>query len=370
MAILHHHICTGQSLAAGGGGTPSDVAGAQANPNFIHRFNLDGELVPMELPEEGAFGGYTRPMRSFVDATWPGGSYHTVANTHAQGGAKYVAIKKGTGVYSEAIDTLEAGIAVNSDYSVVVESLHIIHGEADNNETSRAEYEADLHEWLSDYDADCKAATGQTEDVIGFLCQLPWAGGPGGTVQLAQIDAWQNNPNLYLVGAKYQLPDADGIHLTQAGYYYLGELHARAYNSVRDTGDWMPLWPSRIIAVGTTLDIDFDVPTPPIVIDTTTIASQTARGFNVSDSVGTVTVSAVATRGDTGLRLTLARALVGTSPTLKYGLSGYGNIRDSDPYTSELDGTALRNWLPYFSEPITVAFRAPTNVIRPQAFAS
>lgn len=341
----NYHLFAGQSLADG---TPNettvDILGAQSNP-AIQRFTLAGALQALQAPDTDGLST-TKPGRSFADSV---GS-PIIVNTHAEGGRGYATLKKGSNTYNESTATLALG---HASTPVVAKSVHIIHGESDTDK-SQATYQGYLNEWQSDYQTDIKAITGQSADIPAFICQKTYQGIDA--VALAQVAAARANPLIHLVCPKYQL--GSQIHLPNLSYIYLGEYHARAYKTWRDTGAWEPLWPTRIVATRNVVTIDFHVPYGPLVFDTTTIASQASYGFQVRDDNGTKTISSVELLGTSSVKITLSSEL-GSTPMVKYAGNGLGNLRDSDPSVSYYNSTPLRNWCVLFDDPIVHAGKAP-----------
>lgn len=349
------HLFAGQSLANGTSNeTTTDLLGAQTDP-LIQRFALNGSLQPLQSPDTDGVTA-TKPGRSFAEAV---GS-PIIVNTHAEGGQGYATLKKGSNTYNEVIDALTAGVPSTP---VVAKSMHIIHGEADIDKTQSV-YQGYLAEWQADYNADIKAITGQSADIPAFICQKTYQGID--TVSLAQVAAARENPAIHLVCPKYTL--GTQVHLPNLSYVYLGEYHARAYKTWRDTGSWSPLWPTRVIATRNVVTIDFHVPYGPLVFDTTTVAAQTNQGFQVRDADGTKTITSVELLGTSSVKITLSSEL-GASPMVRYGANGLGNLRDSDPGVSYHDGTPLRNWCVLFDDPIFAAGKAPPSTTARKAGA-
>lgn len=184
----------------------------------------------------------------------------------------------------------------------------------------------------------------------------------------AQAAAARNSPYIHMVSPIYHLPRSeDAIHSINIGYIRLGHLAGRAAHQLAtiidpDTGQVLKggrkpdcLMPLSVTADGTTAWAKFRVPTRPIVIDTTTLASVTGRGFKITDDTGTLTLSdiQVLSDGET-VQMTLNRAL-GANPVWRLGLdylaaglsiSGGAstNFRDSTPDTHKIGGTDYPMW--------------------------
>lgn len=359
---LDHVIVTGQSLAVGAGVTEASPA-SQANPANVLALAADGSTTPLVNPS----ATYQQPARTLAEKVYAltgGGAYKISANTHAQGGKEYAALKKGgsSGVYEQAIAYAQAGYTAAPE-PFKVRAVHIIHGEQDQSiGTSRAQYAADVAQWVADFDTDLRAITGQAEPVQGFICQIRQAGATNDqTISNAQADAHRAGAAI-LVAPKYQFEsgvsaNADGTHLLAKGYYYLGELHGRAYKqTVIDGVPWEPVLPadydwSYDTASGVlSLVVTFNVPAAPLVWDTTTVTAKTNYGFDLRDDNGQIPIRSVAITGGDQVTIRL-NGRPGPGARLSYGkYANAGNLRDSDPMVSALDGAALHNWCCKFDD--------------------
>lgn len=341
MAQINHTIITGQSLAVFNVG--ASLAGTQTRPTEITYF-FGGTRFALEKANNW-------PERSFADQAAPTGYYLNV-RTGAQSGADYTTIKKGTATYTGNINNLDVGYdtAVGEGHTVVVRSIHFIHGEADRN-TPRATYAGYLAEWISDYNTDCKAITGQATDAVGIANQTSqYADSQSG---YGQLDAHRAG-DIVLLGPIYQLDQDGALHLSEAESFKLGELHARAYRAVVvDGGTWEPVHPGRIDLIGNELIVRFHVPVEPLVFDTDLMVARTNYGFSYTDDTSSAAVSSVAITGDNEVTVTLDATPTGANGRLKYGATAYGgNLRDSSTDTSVLDDAALPNWCCAFDDPI------------------
>lgn len=364
MVAIHHNIVTGQSLANGAEG---DVVSTNPQTNgFLHRLQADGDLEPLDTPADEQF-----PDRTIAEKAWPGGSYHLSINTHAVGGTAYVGLKKGTAIYEEAMDYMAAGYAaalVRGD-TFEVEALHIIHGELDDSSgTTTAQYVLNLAEWLSDYDTDIKAITGQSRDLIGIVSQVHNAPDRVAGIADAQLQSHRDGTTV-CVGPRYPFPAPPSHHLDGEGYYHLGEYHGRVHRTVViDEDPWEPVHPIWIERSGLVVRVGYHVPVPPLVFNTSIVAAQTNQGFKVQYPNGSSrTISSVEIEGDDVVKITLA-----DPPTqelfLVYGTAVGGNLCDSSTDVSALDGIyPLVNWGCVYDLPIpfgTSALPQPPSAFR------
>ena len=140
------------------------------------------------------------------------------------------------------------------------------------------------------------------------------------------------------------------------GAYY-GKVVKRV---TKDKVSWNPLQPKSVDWQGNTIDITFDVPRAPLVLDTTWVTSETNSGFDVWDSDYSNKlniISSVALVDSDKVRITLSSTPAdGSHLTYAFGDRSYsnkvgrvegprGNLRDSegdvDSYVDD-DGVTRR----------------------------
>lgn len=298
--------------------------------------------------------------------------------TYAFGGALYSQLKRGTTPYTRSIR--DGGGAIMC-----------VHGEADGaGDISTSDYLADLKEWISTYRNDLQNPS------IPFLVdqcssQVVYAGdGMGKRMAGPTLAQWQITkqspaiPNVFCVGPKYQYPYEDSgthptggqyVHLLPAGCAWMGHKWGQILARVLSGVQWRPFEPVSASRSSTTVTLTCYVPYPPIVIDTTTVASQTSRGFrfyNVT-SGSFITINSVSASGS-NITLTLNSTPTDTNNKLMYAwvtdyndpprfgagddhsVGGYycmGNLRDSDTAGSFVGGATgapyqMGNWLVQF----------------------
>ncbi|MBN46209.1 MAG: hypothetical protein CMH23_07015 [Methylophaga sp.] len=181
---------------------------------------------------------------------------------HGKGGAGYSVIKKGTQAYANSIKCVQRGKALAESLGMAYKVVALLneHGESD---AQNANYLSNLNEWVSDYNEDIKAITGQTEDVLMYISQQQsWSlGGVYDTSEsvIAQLEFHEQNQIGFLVAPKYFLPhdnagtgdgsanDGDGIHLSAYGVRTMAEYYAKAFKA---GAAWSPLRPSSVVFDG------------------------------------------------------------------------------------------------------------------------
>ncbi len=209
-------------------------------------------------------------------------------------------------------------------------------------------YRDQLIAYRRQWSADLCAITGQRGELPLFTYQTL---GPAGEAQLMAADA---DSKIHLVGPHYAVPSAlnsvyppgrhgDAIHLSADGERWWGEQVGKVMHRVlHGKEDWQPLRPrsARIEEERQGIVIEFTVPRPPIVIDTTILARQeiaveggysSLAGFQVRGSNGgTVPLTSVEVVAPTRLRLRWQKPLpAGEKVRVSYGhpfAAALGNI--------------------------------------------
>lgn len=236
----------------------------------------------------------------------------------AAGGRSFAEISKGTIPYQNSLDFVQLGknAADGVGKRYTFKFMTFEHGETDNDNGSSqnpGDYHAKMTPYFSGMQVDFKAITGQSDnfaEVVGQVGsrintknqQVDDQGNPIGepvivqpysvtaTDQLTYVR--QNAVKAIMYGPKYPLNwlfnDETLSHLNAAGKVLQGEYAAQAiywhlYDPVKK-GTWTGLKARSLSVNGSTIDIVFDVPYPPLVVDTTTIADCPGQGFSLQDA--------------------------------------------------------------------------------------
>ncbi|MEV9344344.1 hypothetical protein AB0175_03130 [Klebsiella pneumoniae] len=294
----------------------------------------------------------------------------------AAGGRSFDEISKGTIPYQNSLDLVRLGknAADGVGKRYTFKFMTFEHGETDNDNGSSqnpGDYLAKMTPYFSGLQVDFKAITGQTDnftEVVGQVGsrintknqQVDDQGNPIGepvvvqsysvaaTDQLSYVR--QNATKAIMYGPKYPLNwlfnDETLSHLNAAGKVLQGEYAAQAiywhlYDPAKK-GTWTGLKARSLSVNNSTIDVVFDVPYPPLVIDTTTIADCPGQGFSLQDA--SAAVQSVAVVAPNTLRLTLSQApamsdhlLIGftnTVPAVKDFVYPLVCLRDSSTQTS------------------------------------
>ncbi len=367
----NHILVSGQSLSIGSAGGPPLSTTQPYNNKKLSGSNL---VALTEVSVETIASAMANSLSSLT------GSYDSIVTLHGLAGTAYTGLKKGTSAYANGItqvtDARTASIAAGKAYKVP--ALVIIHGESDHLAgTTKAQYEANLVEWQNDYDTDVKAINNQYQDVIMFTDQVSsqtFMNSATSVIPQAQLAAAENHPDkIVLVGPKYFFDYADGAHLGNVGYRWLGEYYGKVIKKVIVDGEtWTPLSPNQIVRSGNTIYAKFNVPEPPLVFDTDLVDLKANYGFEYADDSSSATISAVELFNDDTVKVTLSGTPTGANQKLRYAYTGTagtnagahiagsarGNLRDSDD-TESLYGNTLYNWTVHFDKNITADSTTP-----------
>lgn len=375
-------IHTGQSLAEGGVGNRPAVAVSPINHNCMMLRNgpvgvaSEALSIRMQPLSEKARVTIANTMCDRLISN--GLCDKTFFSGQAWGGKSYAELKKGAalGVFESCISQVTSINNINSevDYRVIT----VIHGEQDGI-SGNTNYANDLVEWRTDFNTDIKAITGQTHDLDLFLCQTASGGGYGNNggigettfpSPLQQLVAHKNNSNIIMVASKYQYEYVDQSHIDNKSQSIHGEKYGQAisHHLNSDLGDWEPLRPLSFDKLSNTVVITFTgsilSKEYPLAFDVSNVESITNMGFSYTDDSAN-TITSVDITDWNKVTITLS-GLVGSNPIIAYayhngaggstnqanGLGDRGNLRDSDPLISKIDGSRLYNWCVIFRESI------------------
>ncbi len=375
LPMLNHILGTGQSLSVGwNGGPPLTTTQPYANLMLSDVGQTGTELVPLiEGPNlrNAQVETISSALANTLTALSPASNYTSIVTRHGDGSMAYSNLKKGTALYGKGMDQVAKAqsAALAQGYGYRVAAVTTVHGESDHLADNGPAYAGYLKEWQSDYDADCKALTGQAVDVPMFLCQMSSHTKYNSATSLipgAQLWAAENSRYHYLVCPKYFLTYSDGVHLNAQSYRHLGEYYGKALKRVLVEGvDWQPLTPVRIVREGVVITVDFHVPVPPLVFDTALVLAQANYGFEYTDDSSSALISSVVIADENTVTVTLSNLPTGLNQRLRYAYTGTagswagcnqagsarGNVRDSDS-TPSLYGSNLYNWLVHFDHPV------------------
>lgn len=264
--------------------------------------------------------------------------------------------RHGGGYYRTSLDDARRAVeqAAARGMSFRIAALYWMQGEGNGGPTGGivpTRWDAEIPrpaglEWYRDqliayreqWSTDLCAITGQEDAPPLFTYQTL---GPAGEAQLMAADA---HPHIHLVGPHYAVPSAlnsrkpdgragDAIHLSADGERWWGEQVGKVMLRVLHLGEkWEPLRPHRAVLdeKRESVLIDFLVPRPPLVIDTTFLPRQeiaveggysSLAGFQIRGSAGgTLALTGVTVDGPDRVRIRLAKPMpAGERWTVGYG---------------------------------------------------
>lgn len=183
-------------------------------------------------------------------------------------------------------------------------------------------------------------------------------------VALAQLQA-DAMDNVHLVTPIYFLPLSSGsnIHPSAASYQEIGFRFARAWSDLLERKQVQRIRLVKVIQEGDLRVVAyFNVPTAPLVLNTTRVSATTDHGFKLVDTTGTVPFTSITVSGSTVVFLA-SRAITGTLQ-VRYGLDynttpfingAGGNLTDSTTDSVWINGTlqTLQHWCPAFTATAT-----------------
>jgi len=300
----------------------------------------------------------------------------------SQGGASLAEIKKGTSAYNAGLAAVQKrrDLALAAGKTYAERGLVFIGGETNsNNGTTQAAFYAEFIQYKNDWIADVMAITGQADRIPIFIVQVALGdafsttSGPA----LAMLQAVESDPDCYAVSAAYALTfREDGLHATphdQRGGTGepIGKALNRFYIDGKSPNIVRPL--SWKMVDARTIDVDFYVPVPPLVMDIVHVwPGDAGMGFAVYDSsgpeipvIGARVVGPRTVRITTGADVSLTDRITYAIKKYTRGLTGgigagrrkgaRGCLRDSD-LTASLYRDAkgrlypLHNWCAAFDK--------------------
>ncbi len=251
------------------------------------------------------------------------------------------------GYYPTSIDDVRRGLAQARahGWSYSVPAITWMQGEKNNDlqlddwldpldrQSFLDAYATEFIALKNDWNNDILPITGQASRIRLFTYQTNLA-----VSGQAQLLASQRDPEIILVSPTYFMPSAvngspDGgqswgnpVHINADAQRWLGEQFAKVIKRVLvDHETWMPLYPlqATLSPDRQSILIDYHVPRPPLVIDTTFLPAARTRssGFFIG---GGPEVIQTAVASPTSILLTLASPLPAGTFTVEYA-SEHGN---------------------------------------------
>lgn len=401
---INHVIGYGQSLSVGYVGYPALTTSQKYDNLMFYR----GQVPQLDYPSENASQWYlslvpaveSNGVTGSTDATQRGETtssgcgdmikerilvedgksysdhnYKILTSCAGYGGMSISQLSKGTSHYNRMIEQAQYGLTLSNaaGKNYAVQAVSWTQGEADYSlGTTKVNYLNALNQLVTDINTDIKAAIAQTKDIPLISYQIashPVASVTNPVIALAQLEAEETNPLVFIATPTYHLPYANpnNWHLTNVGLRWLGAYYGLAYKRiVIDGEDWKPLKPISAKKQSNILDITFNVPHGKLEFDTTQVSANTNMGFELVDSSGNaLTIDSVAIADSNRVRI-IATSNIPTGAKVRYGWSGTattgpisgarGNLRDTQGDEIVLDSSGINkrmdNWCVIFEREV------------------
>ena len=249
--------------------------------------------------------------------------------------------------------------------SLLTQALLWIQGETDISQgTSKNEYKIRLKNLINDYANDC------AQNYAPFLLTYQVSSHTRRTpnherdIALAQLELSEEEKNIFMACPTYVFPYlGDGVHLQSHSSRWLGTYFGKALFNILTKGNFSPLRPKSLLRTGRVITIKFDVPVPPLALDTELVTDPGDFGFEVYSGDIKLGISSVSVSGIDQIKIVLddspeskvtVKYAVGETGNLAGPETGArGNLRDSDiteNYYSSTNGYdySLYNWCVIF----------------------
>lgn len=351
---LNQFVFYGQSLSLGGQGTPPiSLSQPQQNLTLTGGSHPTGftSLVPLfENNSESPCSGASN--FASVLARQQNGVEHTiVSSTAGVSDAPLHTLIKGTAAYSNMINHIAAVGSLKGERSHSVKAFGWLQGEANLRDLIALDtYEEDLKKHFENMQNDAVTITGQAIKPKVFTYQLSTRIGLSDAVCKAQLNLCKQKLTAIATPTYHLDYVADGVHLTNVSYKWIGAYFGRAYKQwVIDNKHPDYLEPLSAELVGNKIVVKFNVPQGPLLFDTTTLAVTQDHGFAVKSGSSLLTINSLEAKENT-VELTLASTPSLENLSVRYGLdymaaSKYirdgksGNLRDSTAETVIINGS-------------------------------
>lgn len=383
VAEINHLVGYGQSLKTGATATtilstsqpyanvtfntgPRKDSAATSLIPLVEQFNnpsSDGYANRGETCCSGAANYASRAMMK-EDGINP--SKHVIfASTAAHGGYRIDQLKKGSPWYSFFLEHITEAKRLSDSKTYKTQAVDWGQGENDavtgGIQTPYGVYKPELAQLQIDATNDIKAITGQQDPVPFITYQMSYSAATWPDIAKAQLDLVRENDFFMLSTPMYHFPYAgDKVHLTNIGYKWFGAYVGRAYKQYVIEGrksDFIN--PLYAYIKGNQVIVKFDVPTLPLQIDTSTLASTTNAGFKVMSGSSEIAITKITASDDTvilqlastptsNVQVRYALDYLGAGLTITGGASG--NLRDSTSDSIEIAGVTkpLYHVCPHF----------------------
>ncbi|MBS1666617.1 MAG: hypothetical protein JST58_04500 [Bacteroidetes bacterium] len=303
---------------------------------------------------------------SVILCTFPGG----------RGATSIVDMSKGSSAYNKFLDEIAEAYnnAQSKGWDFIVPAFCWMQGEDDIVWRKSKNYKKDLKKFQTNLNTDIKAITKQTRDVVcicyqtncvslskgfnqnQFDCKETYV--PQGQLELIRDDSlFMASGPTYPYSFVEEKVHIDGLSQKRLGYLE-GLSAIRLFESKPSKG----LIPKNFNIVGDTVMVEFNVPTPPLALDTLAVLKAANYGFSVIDSQN-VNILQHVILANNKIKLCCIKSPSGSK--VRYAVNGKknksgfkygprGNLRDSQGETEKAtilnEVYPLYNWCYQFDE--------------------
>lgn len=387
-ADVMHFINYGQSLSIGSVARPVQTDHQRYNnvtfksgvvyqayaPNYDR--TAFKALVEDSITNHGvAIGETPGSAAADVSAAFMGKTYYDsglsfLVTAPSAGGLSIDQISKNTAPYQRMIQDINAAKKITTEEGKTydVQAILFSHGEEDTHlNTSGEQYIKKVNDLMDDIANDAKKITGQSFAPHFIAYQVAshrYYKKSYPEIAIAQYKLEENNKNYTIATPMYIFDySADHLHLRGWSSWMLGAYYGKVYSKKYVSNeDWRPLTIKSAKAYGNYIDVNLNVPVPPIQIDTSVVSITKNYGFSIrnSENVEFDVIKEVKITGGDSIRI-IVDDVIPNDARLAYAFGSNGdvngggrkegargNIRDSDMFTAESpDGKKhiLHNWL-------------------------
>lgn len=411
--ILYHVITYGQSLGVGSVNTGAAWLGAYTPHPPSSRIKMfvggawpgdpsdvthvvssgDAKIASLVPAFDSIFPGQNYGTTGGIELCWMlaetfglDGSNDFLYSNHSVGEQPYSALMQGQAPYNNILTCVTKAKALATSLGYAGYQVLMVYwnqGEADSA-TAEATYLADLQALQANLTTDIYAITGQVAPAaIPMFVSQKSKPSTMATVSTAELAAnLVSGSKIYCAYTEYPFNYANTAHFTSFDYRAAGAYVGKVAKRVLFDGKpWKPLYALSAVRYGTFVEVQFNVPEGPLVLDASFVADPGNYGFQWNDSTNSVQVNGVWLKAGTAdtIVLSLTGVPTGTGPAVGIGyyslVEGFTNVspnfpgasqsgrltgmraclRDSDNVACPGTGRVLHNWAHHQTIAVTIA---------------
>ena len=264
------------------------------------------------------------------------------------GGTLITGLGPGSDGYKTLMNAITAAkrIATEKGWTIIVPAVCWQHGESGSGDP---QYQPELVSLRNNVNTDIKAITGQSLNIHFYMANpASQRTATGMASSMAMYRLHRDMPEQFTqVGGVYEgavhNESTDWTHLNTNGYMQLSYRYAAAivYDLQHGFGSYRSVSPRKITRTGNIIDVEFNVPNPPLQFKTTAIIPLAPNyGFSYIDDSSSASISSVELLNDSTVRLTLTAIPTGSNKRIRAGFTfGSTQTYSSRPRTNLCDST-------------------------------